>query len=86
MGCAILSIAFCILMVLHGDESYIRFCYGWCDRWERRWLLDFIMHTFEEIRLSLAIFANDYVDVWAKVVDDLMLVGFEVFEGDEVHC
>lgn len=44
------------------------------------------MHTFEEIRLSLAIFANDYVDVWAKVVDDLMLVGFEVFEGDEVHC
>ena len=39
-------------------------------------------HTLKEVRLALAIFADDNVDVGGKVVEKQGFIGFEVFESD----
>jgi len=52
----------------------------------RNWWLDEWIDTFEEIGLALAIFADDDVYPGIEIVEDEFLIGFEVFEGDDVHC
>lgn len=42
--------------------------------------------TLEEVRLAFPVAADNDVDFGVEVVDDLILIGFEVFERDELHC
>lgn len=44
------------------------------------------MGTFKEVGLALSVTANEDVDLGVEVVDELIIVGFEVFELDELHA
>lgn len=44
------------------------------------------MGTFKEVGLALSVAANEDVDLGVEVVNELIIVGFEVFELDELHA
>lgn len=52
----------------------------------RRRSLNGGMGTFKEVGLALSVAANEDVDLGVEVVDELIIVGFEVFELDELHA